>query len=86
MNEKSFESRRVRTQPWTWMAATGAVLCNAFFTEVGESMEEVDRGSRSDKQKQARPYQPIFPVWTRHFNLSASRYNRGNDSPDESRV
>src|SRR5205807_8583098 len=34
MNERSFESRRVRTQPWTWIGAIGAALCSAAFTEV----------------------------------------------------
>src|SRR5438874_12512935 len=34
MNEKSFESRRVRTQPWTWIGAIGAALCSAALTEV----------------------------------------------------
>src|SRR6266403_2953684 len=36
MNEKSFESRRVRTQPCTRIGETGAVPCSASFTEVGE--------------------------------------------------
>src|SRR5713226_3959885 len=35
MKEKSFESRRVRTQPWTKMDGTGPALCSASFTEVG---------------------------------------------------
>src|SRR5712691_2747927 len=38
MKEKSFESRRVRTQPCTNTSAIGAELCKASLTEVGESM------------------------------------------------
>src|SRR5438874_11883485 len=37
INEKSFESRRVRTHPRTKIAEIGAVLCKAFFIEMGES-------------------------------------------------
>src|SRR6266850_3309742 len=37
INEKSFESRRVRTQPWTWIESIGAALCNASLIAVGES-------------------------------------------------
>src|ERR1043166_61186 len=44
MNEKSFESRRVRTQPWTRTPEIGAVLARAFFTEIGPDMPEVGRG------------------------------------------
>ncbi len=36
MNEKSFESRRVRTQPWSFIASIGAVLCKASLIGVGE--------------------------------------------------
>src|SRR6266513_541799 len=36
MNEKSFESRRVRTHPCTRTASIGALLRNASFNEVGE--------------------------------------------------
>jgi hypothetical protein len=37
MNEKSFESRRVRTHPWTRSESIGAALCSAFLIEVGAS-------------------------------------------------
>ena len=40
INEKSFESRRVRTHPCTKIAEIGALLCKAFFIEVGESVAE----------------------------------------------
>src|SRR5882757_3128625 len=36
MNEKSFESRRVRTQPCTKMFCAGAVLFSASLSEIGE--------------------------------------------------
>src|ERR1700682_3880607 len=52
INEKSFESRRVRTQPCTRIGATGAVLASASFSEVGESIPEVAGGLESDKQKE----------------------------------
>src|SRR6266446_8469943 len=38
MKEKSFESRRVRTQPCTKIRAIGAELFSASFTEIGESV------------------------------------------------
>jgi hypothetical protein len=38
IKEKSLESRRVRTQPCTWIGATDAVWFNASLTEVGDSM------------------------------------------------
>ena len=38
MNEKSFASRRVLTQPWTKMGESGAVLLSASLTEVAESI------------------------------------------------
>src|SRR5437868_1275617 len=38
MNEKSFESRRVRTQPWTWRPEIGAVRASAALTEMGPGM------------------------------------------------
>src|ERR1041385_6153546 len=38
MNEKSFESRRVRSQPCTCTASIGPSLCNACLTEMGVSM------------------------------------------------
>ncbi len=37
MNEKSFESRRVRTHPWTRSESIGAALCSASLIEVGAS-------------------------------------------------
>jgi hypothetical protein len=37
MNEKSFESRRVRTQPWMFIASMGAVVRSASLIEVGAS-------------------------------------------------
>src|SRR4051812_41387013 len=37
MKEKSFESRRVRTQPCTRTFGIGAVACNASFTGIGRS-------------------------------------------------
>src|ERR1051325_53207 len=37
MNEKSFESRRVRTQPWTLISSRGAALCNTSLICAGES-------------------------------------------------
>jgi hypothetical protein len=40
MKEKSFESRRVRTQPRTKTAAAGAALRSASLTEIGESTAE----------------------------------------------
>jgi hypothetical protein len=40
INEKSFESRRVRTHPCTHIGEIGALLCKAFFIEVGESVAE----------------------------------------------
>src|ERR1700710_690522 len=38
IKEKSFESRRVRTQPRTSRAAAGSVRSNAAFTDVGGTM------------------------------------------------
>ena len=38
MNEKSFESRRVRTQPWTCTLAIGPALASAALTEIGPDM------------------------------------------------
>jgi hypothetical protein len=43
MNEKSFESRRVRTQPWTWMLAIGPADSSAALMEVGPGIREVCR-------------------------------------------
>src|SRR6476659_1270662 len=43
MNEKSFESRRVRTQPWTCTPEIGALLASAALTEIGPDMPEVGR-------------------------------------------
>src|SRR5215475_68245 len=37
INEKSFESRLVRTHPCTRIESTGPALCNAFLIGVGES-------------------------------------------------
>src|SRR5438067_3374907 len=43
-NEKSFESRRVRTQPWTWIASIGASPCKAVLIGVGEFIViQIDR-------------------------------------------
>src|SRR5207302_10207696 len=38
MKEKSFASRRVRTQPCTKIRAIGAELLSASFTEIGENV------------------------------------------------
>src|SRR3954464_16062089 len=43
MNEKSFESRRVRTQPWTWTPEIGASLARAALTEVGPDIGQLCR-------------------------------------------
>jgi hypothetical protein len=40
INEKSFESRRVRTHPCTKIAEIGALLPKAVFIELGESASE----------------------------------------------
>src|SRR5437868_9378122 len=34
MNEKAFESRRVRTHPWRWMASIGPAALRASLTRV----------------------------------------------------
>src|SRR5437763_4483101 len=56
MNEKSFESRRVRTQPRTCMPAMGAVLASAALTEIGPDMPATlagDSGSTSKSEIRA---------------------------------
>jgi len=45
MNEKSFESRRVRTHPWTRIASLGAVLCSACLIGVAESCVILNRAT-----------------------------------------
>jgi hypothetical protein len=42
MNEKSLESRRVRTQPCTSIESIGAVLCKASLIGVGEGCVILD--------------------------------------------
>src|SRR5687768_12566248 len=43
MNEKSFESRRVRTQPWTWTPGMGPALPKAALTVVTPAIRELCR-------------------------------------------
>src|SRR2546423_12609443 len=42
-NEKSFESRRVRTQPWTWTPEIGAVVSKAALMDVGPGIRQLCR-------------------------------------------
>src|SRR4051794_25550913 len=43
MNEKAFESRRVRTHPWTRISEMAAELFSAVLTGVGDSMPRLCR-------------------------------------------
>jgi len=61
INEKSFESRRVRTHPCTKIAEIGALLCKAFLIEVGESVtESVIIQIRKPGIQQKQPASPVL--------------------------
>src|SRR5207247_1585335 len=69
INEKSFESRRVRTQPCTNMFSTGAVLFSASLTEIGEGcvMFDIERLTRSSPDSlaatlAAQPSMSLVPL------------------------
>src|SRR5215470_11346093 len=75
MNEKSFESRRVRTQPWTRIAPMGAVLCSASLIGVGEGcvmlgLGNVQRSTLNVKLQRSNRGRPrattireLLPFW-----------------------
>ena len=62
MNEKSFESRRVRTQPCTWMPSIGAVLASASLTEISPDIPELWRTMPTSTSKRQRQVYSEFAI------------------------
>src|ERR1700730_16530534 len=77
MNEKSFETLRVRTHPCTDICATGAVRLSASLTEIGVAMAELNAILRALQR-------PHFAKCADRFHSTQDRHVRV-DGLDRSR-